>query len=89
MISIAIVLIVCMTVMVVVESILERRPLRRNVYLEKRRVLERDRAEWMRSKTSSPAITQEVQKIDKKLFELAERMPDDLGGGGDDADDET
>ena len=82
-ISIAIVLILCVTVMVVVESIIERRPLSLNVYLEKRRVLERDRAEWM---ASQPSHSRDAARaaIDKKLLELAERMPEDMDDDDDD-----
>jgi len=80
MTTIFIVFMVCVTVLIVVETIVGRRPLSRNAYLEKRRILERDRAEWMRSKTPTPAVTQMISEIDKKLFQLAERMPD-MGEG--------
>jgi hypothetical protein len=84
MTTIFIVFMVCATVLIVVETVVERRPLSRNAYLEKRRILERDRAEWMQTnaKAPSPVVTQMVMEIDKKLLQLAERMPDTSEGEG-------
>lgn len=80
MTTLFVVFMICATVLIIAESILGRIPLSRNAYLEKRRILERDRAEWMRSTT--PATTQMIAEIDKKLLQLAERMPDMSEGEG-------
>jgi hypothetical protein len=47
---------------------------RRALFAEKRRVLERDRGEWVLALSGSSATeaTEEISKIDKKLLALAD-----------------
>ncbi len=81
--TLGIVIAVCATLIVLeamhLRSRLLQRPLSREAYLEQRRVLERDRAEWMRTKPRTHealvGVTREIAAIDQKLLKLAERMP--------------